>query len=57
MTSIASTDRPIRLPFLARYNASGAQVGASLTGYVLTYSALLLSYMVVITHLSGKGAQ
>ncbi len=37
--------------------ASGAQVGASLTGYVLTYSALLLSYMVVITHLSGKGAQ
>ena len=38
-------------------DASGAQVGASLTGYVLTYSALLLSYMVVITHLSGKGAQ
>ena len=38
-------------------DASGAQVGASLTGYVLTYAALLLSYMVVITHLSGKGAQ
>jgi cytochrome d ubiquinol oxidase subunit I len=38
-------------------DASGAQLGASLTGYVLTYSALLLSYMVVITHLSGKGAQ
>ena len=38
-------------------DASGAQVGASLTGYVLTYAALLLSYMVVITHLAGKGAQ
>ena len=38
-------------------NASGAEIGASLTGYVLTYAALLLSYMVVITHLSGKGAQ
>ncbi len=38
-------------------DASGAEVGASLTGYVLTYSALLLSYMVVITHLAGKGAQ
>ena len=38
-------------------DASGAQVGASLTGYVVTYSALLLSYMVVITHLAGKGSQ
>src|SRR6185503_16977110 len=37
--------------------ASGAQIGASLTGYVLIYSALLLSYMVVLTHLAGKGAQ
>jgi len=27
-----------------------------LTAYVLTYAALLLSYMVVITHLAGKGA-
>jgi cytochrome d ubiquinol oxidase subunit I len=35
--------------------ASGAQIGASLTAYVLTYSALLLSYMVVLTHLAGKG--
>jgi cytochrome d ubiquinol oxidase subunit I len=34
--------------------ASGAQLGASLTGYVLTYSLLLLSYMVVITHLARK---
>ena len=37
--------------------ASGAQLGASLTGYVLTYAALLISYMVVLTHLAGKGSQ
>jgi len=36
--------------------ASGAELGASLTAYALTYVALLLSYMVVITHLGGKGA-
>ena len=36
--------------------ASGAELGASLTAYVLTYAALLLSYMVVITHLAGKGS-
>ena len=35
--------------------ASGGELGASLTAYVLTYAALLLSYMVVITHLAGKG--
>jgi len=35
--------------------ASGAELGASLTAYVLTYATLLLSYMVVITHLAGKG--
>jgi cytochrome d ubiquinol oxidase subunit I len=35
--------------------ASGAQLGASLTGYVLTYSIMLLAYMVVLTHLAGKG--
>jgi cytochrome d ubiquinol oxidase subunit I len=34
---------------------SGAQLGASLTAYVLTYAALLISYMVVLTHLAGKG--
>ncbi len=38
-------------------NASGAELGASLTAYALTYAALLLSYMVVLTHLGGKGAQ
>jgi cytochrome d ubiquinol oxidase subunit I len=37
--------------------ASGAELGASLTGYVLTYAALLVSYMVVLTHLAGKGSQ
>ncbi|HSA89930.1 MAG TPA: cytochrome ubiquinol oxidase subunit I [Burkholderiales bacterium] len=37
--------------------ASGAALGASLTAYVLTYAALLLSYMVVITHLAGKGSE
>jgi cytochrome d ubiquinol oxidase subunit I len=37
--------------------ASGAALGASLTAYALTYAALLISYMVVLTHLAGKGAQ
>jgi len=35
---------------------SGAQVGASLTVYILTYSVMLLAYLVVLTHLAGKGA-
>jgi cytochrome d ubiquinol oxidase subunit I len=35
--------------------ASGAELGASLTAYVLTYAAMLLAYMVVLTHLAGKG--
>jgi hypothetical protein len=33
-----------------------AQLGASLTGYVLVYTLMLAAYMVVITHLAGKGA-
>jgi cytochrome d ubiquinol oxidase subunit I len=36
--------------------ASGAELGASLTGYLLAYSLMLLAYMVVITHLARKGA-
>ncbi len=36
--------------------ASGAQLGASLTGYVITYTVMLIAYMVVLTHLAGKGA-
>jgi cytochrome bd ubiquinol oxidase subunit I len=35
--------------------ASGAALGASLTAYVVTYAGLLLAFMVVITHLAGKG--
>jgi cytochrome d ubiquinol oxidase subunit I len=34
---------------------SGAQLGVSLTGYMLTYSLMLIAYMVVLTHLAGKG--
>jgi cytochrome d ubiquinol oxidase subunit I len=37
--------------------ASGAELGASLTAYVITYAVLLGSYMVVLTHLAGKGSQ
>jgi cytochrome d ubiquinol oxidase subunit I len=38
-------------------DASGAKLGASLTAYVLTYAALLLSYVVVLTHLAAKGSK
>jgi cytochrome bd ubiquinol oxidase subunit I len=38
-------------------SVSGAQIGASLTGYVLTYAVMLIAYFVVLTHLAGKGAQ
>jgi cytochrome d ubiquinol oxidase subunit I len=34
--------------------ASGAKLGASLTAYVLTYAALLLAYMVTLTHMARK---
>jgi len=34
--------------------ASGAELGASLTAYVLTYGALLLAYMVTLTHMARK---
>jgi len=33
-----------------------AQLGASLTGYVLVYALMLAAYLVVITHLAAKGA-
>ena len=33
------------------------QLGASLTAYVLTYTVLLISYVVVVTHLAARGAQ
>jgi cytochrome d ubiquinol oxidase subunit I len=35
---------------------SEAQLGASLTGYILTYSLMLVAYIVVLTHLAGKGS-
>ena len=35
---------------------SGAELGASLTGYILTYATLFIAYMVVLTHLAGQGA-
>jgi cytochrome d ubiquinol oxidase subunit I len=35
---------------------TGAQLGASLTGYILTYTLLLVAYLVVLTHLARKGA-
>jgi cytochrome d ubiquinol oxidase subunit I len=38
-------------------DASGGQVGMSLTAYVFTYTVLLISYVVVLTHLAGKGSQ
>jgi cytochrome d ubiquinol oxidase subunit I len=37
--------------------ATGGQVGMSLTAYVFTYTVLLISYVVVLTHLAGKGSQ
>jgi cytochrome bd ubiquinol oxidase subunit I len=38
-------------------DATGGEVGASLTAYALTYTVLLISYVVVLTHLAGKGSQ
>ncbi|MEA3191670.1 MAG: cytochrome bd ubiquinol oxidase subunit [Betaproteobacteria bacterium] len=36
--------------------ATGGELGASLTAYVATYAVLLLSYMVTLTHMAGKGS-
>ena len=36
--------------------ASGAQLGMSLSGYIVTYTVMLIAYFVVLTHLAGKGA-
>jgi len=33
-----------------------AQLGSSLTSYIITYALLLVAYMVVLTHLAGKGS-
>jgi cytochrome d ubiquinol oxidase subunit I len=36
---------------------TGAQLGSSLTFYLLTYAGLFIAYMIVLTHMAGKGAQ
>ena len=36
---------------------TGGAVGASLTAYILTYTVLLISYVVVLTHIAGKGSE
>jgi cytochrome d ubiquinol oxidase subunit I len=36
--------------------ASGAQLGVSLAAYIATYAVMLIAYLVVLTHLAGKGA-
>jgi cytochrome d ubiquinol oxidase subunit I len=35
---------------------TGAQLGASLTGYIATYATMFIAYMIVLTHMAGKGA-
>ena len=37
--------------------ASGPALGMSIAGYVITYSLLLVAYMVTLTHMAGKGAE
>ena len=46
----------LRTADAAAPDISGAQLGASLTGYILTYGALLIAYLIVITHMAGSGA-
>ena len=36
---------------------TGAQLGASLTAYALTYAGLFTAYIVVLTHLARRGAE
>ncbi|HYK15290.1 MAG TPA: cytochrome ubiquinol oxidase subunit I, partial [Burkholderiales bacterium] len=38
-------------------HVSGPLLGASLTAYVITYAVMLIAYLVVLTHLAGKGAK
>src|SRR3954469_16233389 len=38
-------------------DVAGTKIGMSFTAYVITYAVLLLSFMIVITHLAGKGEQ
>jgi cytochrome d ubiquinol oxidase subunit I len=36
---------------------SPAQIGASLTAYFIVYALMFVAYMVVLTHLAGKGSE
>lgn len=36
-------------------DATAAELGASLTGYILTYVVLFVAYIVVLTHMAGEG--
>ena len=36
---------------------SGAELGASITGYLIAYAVMLLAYVIVLTHLAGDGAE
>jgi cytochrome d ubiquinol oxidase subunit I len=38
-------------------DVAGTKIGMSFTAYVITYAVLLLSFMIVITHLAGKGEE
>jgi cytochrome d ubiquinol oxidase subunit I len=38
-------------------DVAGTKIGMSFTAYVITYAVLLLSFMIVITHLAGRGEQ
>ncbi|MFZ3321388.1 MAG: cytochrome ubiquinol oxidase subunit I [Usitatibacter sp.] len=37
--------------------ATGAELGVSLTAYALTYAGLFIAYMIVLTHMARQGAE
>jgi cytochrome d ubiquinol oxidase subunit I len=37
-------------------DAGAAELGASLTGYILTYVVMFIAYIVVLTHMAGEGS-
>ena len=54
--SVRADDRRVDRVSREHEAISGAQLGASLTGYILTYTLLLIAYLIVLTHLARKGA-
>jgi cytochrome d ubiquinol oxidase subunit I len=38
-------------------DATGAELGVSLTAYALTYAGLFVAYMIVLTHMARQGAE